>query len=300
MGKRKTDLLCKTGFSLVGILAFLLVLTTGREAVAAGNWGVCVDCHDEVAAAFDNTHHGRMWTGQGLAAGCASCHGPADKHADDPGKETIITFGKDSLQSPEEQSARCLACHATSSELMHWDMGAHKKNDVACVSCHKIHQTRNVVDQPNVCFGCHRDIRSDANKQSHHPIVEGKVVCTDCHNTHGTLSHHMIRAENVNQLCYKCHADKRGPFIWEHPPVEENCAICHTPHGSRHATLLTEKIPNLCQDCHDWSFHPGTPYDADTYFTGSSPTARVVARGCLNCHNMIHGSSNFRFRAFIQ
>jgi DmsE family decaheme c-type cytochrome len=99
----------------------------------------------------------------------------------------------------------------------------------------------------------------------------------------------MIRAENINQLCYKCHADKRGPYLWEHPPVEENCLTCHVSHGSKTAKLMTEKVPNLCQDCHDASRHPGTVYDAKTGFTGSAPSNRFFARSCLNCHSSIHG-----------
>ena len=107
-------------------------------------------------------------------------------------------------------------------------------------------------------------------------------------------------AENVNQLCFKCHPDKRGPYVYEHPPVAENCATCHTPHGSRHAKLLTEKVPNLCQDCHDWSRHPGTPYDAKTGFTGTSPSNRFFSRSCLNCHGAIHGSTSFENHALTR
>ena len=123
-------------------------------------------------------------------------------------------------------------------------------------------------DEPEVCFGCHHDIRVAANKWSHHPIIEGKVTCTSCHSPHGSLSKHMVKADDSQELCYSCHADKRGPYIYEHPPVAENCLTCHTSHGSIHAKLLTEKVPNLCQDCHDWQRHPGTPYDAKTAFTG--------------------------------
>ncbi|MBU0480628.1 MAG: DmsE family decaheme c-type cytochrome [Proteobacteria bacterium] len=283
----------------MGFLAAFGLNLMSAPPVSAGDWGVCKECHDEVAAKFDKSFHGRSWMAQATGSECSSCHGSADKHADDPGKHTIITFGKDSKQSAEEQSARCLSCHAGASILTLWDMGSHSKNDVACVSCHKIHQEKQVVSQPDTCFGCHRDVRVDSNKQSHHPIIEGKVKCSDCHNPHGTLSHHMIKAENVNQLCYQCHADKRGPFIWEHPPVEESCVICHSPHGSRHAQLMTEKIPNLCQDCHDWSRHPGTIYDASSTFAGT-PSRRVVARGCINCHNMIHGSSLFQKSGFAR
>jgi predicted CXXCH cytochrome family protein len=88
-----------------------------------------------------------------------------------------------------------------------------------------------------------------------------------------------------------------GPFLFQHPAVEENCLLCHAPHGSSHTKLLNERVPNLCQDCHDWSRHPGTAYSGDQGFNrfSGSPTkpanTRFVARSCLNCHNAIHGSN---------
>jgi DmsE family decaheme c-type cytochrome len=281
------------GIIVAVCFGFFIAVTFAIPALTFGAiQEVCVDCHEEVAAAFESSFHARAWRGSGnVGNGCHSCHGSADVHQEDPSKETIITFGKDSVQSAEEQSGRCLACHKKWTNLTFWDMGAHKKNDVACVSCHKIHQPRHTVDQPTVCFGCHRDVRSDANKMSHHPIIEGKVKCSDCHNTHGTLSKNMIRAENINQLCYKCHADKRGPWIWEHPPVEENCTICHTPHGSRHDNLLVERTFTLCEDCH--SQH--VPLDNTAGFQNDG-TANwfAVGRACVQCHHAIHGTSNFR------
>ena len=279
-------------------LAAAIVLIFFRSGASAMSHEICQECHEEMAAAFPSTFHGRIWTAKGAVEnGCQSCHGSAERHADDPSRETIITFGEKSLQSAEGQSARCLNCHASSSNLAYWDMGKHGRNDVACVSCHSIHIIRMVVKQPATCFRCHNSIRLQANKQSHHPIVEGKIKCSDCHNQHGTLSRAMIRADSINQLCYQCHADKRGPFIWEHPPVEERCTICHTPHGSRHAKLMVEKIPNLCQDCHDWSRHPGTPYTGEDGFAGNA-NSRFIARSCLNCHGAIHGSSHFEFHEF--
>ncbi|HWH69351.1 MAG TPA: cytochrome c3 family protein, partial [Candidatus Sulfotelmatobacter sp.] len=133
--------------------------------------------------------------------------------------------------------------------------------------------------------------RSQANRQSHHPIREGKVSCTDCHDPHGGFGAKMIKADNVNELCFKCHADKRGPYMWEHPPVEENCMTCHTAHGSNHTKLLVRKGPNLCQSCHDWTQHPGGAYTASGNFTNGAPAKQLVARNCLNCHNNVHGSN---------
>ncbi|MBU0947093.1 MAG: hypothetical protein KJ804_01265 [Proteobacteria bacterium] len=87
------------------------------------------------------------------------------------------------------------------------------------MSCHLLHTPSSTVQQPVVCFECHKATKVAVRKQSHHPIMEGKVNCSDCHNPHGSLSKGMLKTESVNQLCYQCHADKRGPFIFEHPPV---------------------------------------------------------------------------------
>jgi hypothetical protein len=66
--------------------------------------------------------------------------------------------------------------------------------------------------------------------------------------------------------------------------------------------LLNEKVPNICQDCHDGSSHPGTMYDQDNSFKAPSPNSRFLARSCLNCHNEVHGSNTpaGRARRFVR
>jgi DmsE family decaheme c-type cytochrome len=124
----------------------------------------------------------------------------------------------------------------------------------------------------------------------------------------------MVKQPTINDQCYSCHADKRGPYVFNHPPVEENCATCHNPHGSVHYKLLREHAPNLCQDCHEGSRHPGTIYGAGGGYTcqagmtndpinyplcfnkpvgslNGNVNTRLTDRACLNCHNAIHGSN---------
>jgi len=190
---------------------------------------------------------------------------------------------------------------------------------VTCANCHIMHGTEKnppiapftTSFRPNeadLCGTCHQQIRSAIQKPSHHPIIENKMKCSDCHNPHGALSPVMLRHESVNAQCTSCHADKRGPFVFPHPPVDENCLTCHNPHGSVHYKLTNEHVPNLCQDCHDWSRHPGSFYQGqggwicqpgDTSSAcankpgapNSSANTRLIARSCLNCHNAIHGSN---------
>ena len=65
----------------------------------------------------------------------------------------------------------------------------------------------------------------------------------------------------------------------------------YMPPGPLHARLLNERVPNLCQDCHDWSRHPGTPYGGNQGFTPGLNNTRFIARACVQCHQMVHGSN---------
>lgn len=242
----------------------------------------CKECHPDVSAKHAKSLHAKA------GKGCDSCHGGVDAHLASGDKKDIITFGQGDVK---KQNAQCLSCHAKNQKLTFWDNSKHKREEVACVSCHSIHTSaKPAVSQPETCYKCHLDVRADNNKFSHHPVAEGKVKCSDCHNPHGNLGHGSINAENVTQLCYKCHADKRGPYVWEHPPVEEDCTKCHSPHGSKALKLLKDRLPNLCQNCHDWSRHPGTPYGGNADFVGT-PGRGGLGRSCTNCHSTIHGSN---------
>ena len=113
---------------------------------------------------------------------------------------------------------------------------------------------------------------------SHHPIAENKMNCSDCHNPHGGPKG-MLRAESVTETCFRCHAEKVGPFTYPHPPVQDDCATCHNPHGSVVNKLLVQNEPFLCLKCHPMPHSP-------------SPTsfAQRLSR-CTTCHNQPHGSN---------
>jgi predicted CXXCH cytochrome family protein len=84
----------------------------------------------------------------------------------------------------------------------------------------------------------------------------------------------------------------RGPFIFEHAPVAENCLNCHDPHGSNQEFLLNLPVPMLCQQCHTNDRHPNDLITRQSTRGGLVPDERVMERGCLNCHSNIHGSNN--------
>jgi len=87
--------------------------------------------------------------------------------------------------------------------------------------------------------------------------------------------------------------------LFEHQPVVENCANCHTPHGSNITPLLKDRPPFLCDDCHDrphasGSNIPGPNLAGKQVYPnlGSSFTNTMAGRSCMNCHSMVHGSNS--------
>ncbi len=210
---------------------------------------------------------------------CLTCHG-ADM---------------DMLFNPEEETSErlnqpCLSCHEEGARR-HWRGSTHAFSGMACIDCHAMHNTRPKLlktdTQLELCSTCHLDRRADFKKTSHHPIPEGLMQCTDCHNPHGSAGEKKLIAMTINETCYSCHAEKRGPVMWQHAPVQENCTYCHDPHGSMHRPLLISRPPFLCQQC-----HLGT--HSSTALTASHQDFRIQGRSCLNCHNQVHGSNHPR------
>jgi DmsE family decaheme c-type cytochrome len=259
----------------------------------------CLECHESesVTLVLKTPHAVRGDARTPFAQHqCESCHGASPDHIADPSsKSTALPFSGPNKASVEARNAMCLTCHDNGLRL-NWKGSQHERNEVACTNCHTVHANKDPAlvrtMQPQKCFTCHGEQRAQANRASHHPIIEGKVICADCHNPHGSPQEKMLVKARVTDLCYKCHPDKRGPFLGEHAPVREDCTLCHTPHGSTQARLLKERPPYLCQECHDTSHHSGSPYGGETYIGGRAPQVQVSGRGCLNCHSQVHGSNS--------
>ena len=244
----------------------------------------CTRCHDESDSApvlaIGKTRHGVI--ADKRTPTCTSCHGDSDAHINKPEGATERppadrSFKKGSKTPIEVRSQTCLTCHQGGNRI-HWDTGAHAANDVTCSTCHKVHTAHDKA----------RDKRAQISRPSRHPILEGKVACSDCHNPHGSAGVKSLVRDSVNDTCYQCHMEKRGPFIRGHQPVQENCAECHNPHGSINTSLLKLRSPFLCQQCHEPTSHRGNLPN----LAGTSTSANLAARGCLNCHTNIHGTNN--------
>ena len=273
----------------------------------------CTVCHDEADSpqllAISKTKHGVK--ADGRTPTCTSCHGDSENHVNHKGStkppKPDRTFGKNTATPAAVRNEACMSCHKGGMRT-HWEGSQHASNDIACTSCHKVHTDHDAVrdkkTQSEVCFTCHKNERADSHKMSTHPLSAGKIGCSDCHNLHGSAGPKLLKKNTVNETCWTCHAEKRGPFLFEHQPVSESCLNCHTPHGSNITPLLKSRAPFMCQECHDGTHASGTPVgpNAAGYQAGFStttlagapayPSKNNVGNACMNCHNMVHGSNS--------
>lgn len=266
------------------------------QTTAAQYVGVdtCKTCHEELyKKSFEYTPHFKTTLENGH--GCESCHGPGSEHVAGGGDITKIVSFKN--LSKQDVNTRCLSCHGEKHEQRHFSASSHASNDVGCLDCHSPHHAKEAEHllsgaQPELCYGCHTSAKADFARPYHHRVDEGLVHCSDCHNVHGTTTLRQVRAlPSGDAVCVKCHADKQGPFVYEHVPVKtEGCGSCHTPHGSNNPRYLrVSQVNLLCLQCHTFPvLSPG------------GPTHNQAAKyqACTMCHTAIHGSnaSNVFFR----
>lgn len=266
------------------------------------------------------------------AAECEACHGNGEKHIDNREKRVAANDIDNPTQlNTAEARARandkCLMCHSRDRTHFDWGGSKHDRSDMTCMSCHNVHHTkfaswalasrdRAQLDRPlldateikfpekmlaapsieETCLRCHTEQRKALFQRSTHlfrtELHNMKVGCTSCHNPHGGGAGKMLVDFTVNNVCYTCHAEKRGPFLWEHPPVRENCMNCHAPHGSSNPKLLTARVHLVCQQCHIHML----PRHSTT--AGKPLDIWSINRGCANCHGHVHGSNHPGGRTF--
>jgi DmsE family decaheme c-type cytochrome len=268
---------------------------------------ICKNCHEDAVAYYANSVHGQKGNlrGPSNAGECSTCHGDGTAHVQAGGGRGVggIKNPGGKTMAADDKNETCLTCHAGGSKRTHWEGSTHQTRGTACASCHTMHQTDKVltkITQPEVCFNCHKQQRAEVNRTFRHPILEGKVACSDCHNPHGSIGRALMKRDSVVETCYQCHAEKRGPFVHAHEPVTEDCALCHNPHGTVADSMLKVRPPFLCHQCHTphggqiaqvrGQNQPAAMLGATT--SGKSGINYTQGRGCLNCHTQIHGNNN--------
>jgi DmsE family decaheme c-type cytochrome len=302
--------------------AALSTSVSGQAAAQAGTstfTGVetCLRCHSSAGDQISRTVHADtpQWRAAnelaktGTNTICEGCHGPGKTHAEaeleaertetkNPEAKKLIFDFEAGTTTPEMVNNRCLTCHASGPAHLNSSNSFHRQNEVSCINCHSPHHAATkekllVKTQPDLCYTCHLQQKSQFNMPFRHRVNEGLIQCTDCHNQHGTggvwESDHLVRQVRTSSsgdfVCFKCHADKQGPFVFEHAVVKtEGCAACHIPHGGANPHMLKySNVGLLCLSCHTAAAFGHAPI--------MDPQMATQQNACPMCHIQIHGSN---------
>lgn len=201
---------------------------------------------------------------------CAECH-----------KETARDFGMSTharLKAPGDNAKDigCESCHGAGS--LHKESGGARGTII------------NPKKSPEACFQCHQDKLASFNLPSHHPVLEGKVSCSDCHEPHkgDAVIGGGTQLMGQNETCGKCHTKQFGPFVFEHDALKEGCTSCHQPHGSVNEKMLITRNATLCIKCH----FEQSPTAGTLNIGGGNHFGRLPRGSCWSagCHEEVHGS----------
>ncbi len=295
----------KTSKPIIPIKEYERMLAGRLDADYVGTETCLSACHyhDKIKRDFEaSTMGAQLSRKSGLpVVDCESCHGPGslaiegitpEKVEQDrkEGKQTACNYERliDYKNMPAPAlSLMCLKCHTGNAtfNLHNWNADIHAINDVSCSDCHKVHKGPDLIVSPKdtaeMCYECHQEVRVEFSLPSHHPLPEQRVFCTDCHNTHGNILPKHIRKNTIKEQCTQCHAEKEGPFVFEHADLTENCSTCHSHHGSVNNNLLIVRLPFLCLQCHEGH-----------RISSASTEERKAAyyTNCTDCHSQIHGT----------
>lgn len=195
-----------------------------------------------------------------------------NKHA-----SVAINLSDDDIDAGQAEG--CETCHGPGS--VHVENRGRKSGDI-------------VVADVRTCFACHLDVRGQFLLQHHHPVMEGRMFCSDCHDMHGTdvRSSGGAALMGSNERCFRCHKEMRGPFVFEHDAIRDGCSSCHNGHGSINDKLLVAGQSITCLRCH-WepSFNTSS---ADMGGHGHGSHAIGAGQDCIDCHTAVHGSNVWR------
>ena len=269
----------------------------------------CKSCHPDVFSTFYRNPHFKSIAAGNLPpekTGCESCHGPGSAHVEARGGKKTIPHAF-SIMPSKAVLEDCLSCHSLDVTRANIERSEHTKHDIACNTCHSIHRAATpkfllAKVQHELCYQCHGNVRAQFSMPSKHRVNEGFMECSDCHNPHGTnnptwrmgLRPRMVdQARSNEEACLKCHFEKRGPFIYEHPATRaDGCETCHQPHGSTNPRLLRRPVVfTLCLECHNGQGNFGRAGTGIPTQTPDHNMAFARFQNCTSCHVRIHGSN---------
>jgi predicted CXXCH cytochrome family protein len=218
----------------------LALLPCGQAAADAqpySNAGAkpCLECHESKAImGIVKTPHANFDDPDSPASQkqCESCHGASATHMDFPMQVGNTRFGSKSKTSVEAKNQTCLTCHQEGAREG-WKLGPHGLEDLACASCHSIHQSKDpILSRPaqaaRCTDSCHGAIASSPPADAPHKVGMDDLTCTSCHNPHGPID---------LSTCLTCHPLDAADLATQSPKtrgyhersIAKNvaCTSCH-------------------------------------------------------------------------
>jgi predicted CXXCH cytochrome family protein len=206
----------------------------------------------------------------------------------------------------------CFECHTNITRMfpaspharIHLE-GARLAGQTGCESCHGAGSKHieagggrgkfivNPGKDPTACFACHLQTHSEFNLPQHHPVIEKRMNCVQCHDPHGgdiLKPAGGLAMARLNESCAVCHREQTRPFVFEHEALREGCVVCHNPHGSINRKMLVDNDSNLCLRCHAQVQHglSGGIYIGNVLHTAFLRQGTCWSAGC---HTAVHGSN---------
>jgi predicted CXXCH cytochrome family protein len=210
---------------------------------------------------------------------CAECHGKITRVFPASAHSRVLVEG-----NKLAGLNGCEACHGPGSK--HIQAGGGRGKFII-----------NPAKDTQACFQCHSDVEAEFHFPYHHPVLEGRMNCVQCHDPHGAdimKPSGGLAMARQNKTCAECHRDQARPFVFQHDAMREGCVSCHSPHGSPNAKQLIERDANLCLKCH--SQIQGAGAGTDLYIGAVAHSAFLRQGTCWSagCHTSVHGSNMSR------
>ncbi len=234
----------------------------------------CEECHDDVAAIYQKSIHGKARSrGDALAPYCYTCHGTHDILPSDNPKSKVYV-----INIP----LTCGRCHREGTPMT---------------------KTHDDIDQHNVLQNYSMSMHGKGLLKAGLVVA---AVCTSCHTSHNVRLHtdpiSSINRNNVASTCMQCHANIEHTHrkvirkaLWEKEPHKiPSCVECHQPHVQRQVLYSDSLTDAYCMECHgnpnlmkaDENGGAESLYvDLDEYdeFRGTLHKQQKIS--CVKCHS---------------
>lgn len=124
----------------------------------------------------------------------------------------------------------------------------------------------------DLCESCHE--KTITKQFVHSPYSEGS--CVSCHSPHSSDIASLMKGANQRETCEECHdLDIAGNNFGHGPFMSNQCFSCHVGHQSNFESLVIDKEPDLCFQCHTEKVE-----DLE-----QANVHKAFKDGCLDCHS---------------